>query len=180
MIAFDFSALRADDTKNAGTVGTLGTPSNDAAYSVPSVLKNVGTGGDKPGGDGVLSPVSPVRPQQVGTLKPSNGAVSPPSPLSPAKNTLSEKVEALAANQEGFGQDFHSIGAEGERPAQGLLTITTRAKAKPIRFVLSYEVDGRRATCIDAVSASLAEAVADLRRQHSGRVGCIWCDDKEV
>lgn len=41
-------------------------------------------------------------------------------------------------------------------------------------LVLTFELDAGMATCIDPVSASLADAVADIRRQFPGRVRRVW------
>jgi len=47
-------------------------------------------------------------------------------------------------------------------------------------LVLTFELDAGRATCIDPVSTSLADAVADIRRQFPGRVGRFWRNDHGV
>ena len=62
---------------------------------------------------------------------------------------------------------------------------STRAYARvgpfaPSLLVLTFEIDGRQATCVDPVSASLADAVADLHRQFPGRVGRIWQQGIEI
>lgn len=43
------------------------------------------------------------------------------------------------------------------------------------RLVLTYEVDGRQATCLDPTSARLEAAVADLARLYGPRLGRVWC-----
>lgn len=43
------------------------------------------------------------------------------------------------------------------------------------RFVLTYEVDGRQATCLDPTSPTLEAALADLGRLYGPRLGRVWC-----
>jgi len=59
-------------------------------------------------------------------------------------------------------------------------TLATPTPTTPLPLVLTFEIDGRQATCVDPVSPSLADAVADLRRQFPGRVGRIWQQGREV
>lgn len=53
-------------------------------------------------------------------------------------------------------------------------------EAHPGPLVLTFELDAGMATCIDPVSASLADAVADIRRQFPGRVGRFWQRGQEM
>lgn len=54
------------------------------------------------------------------------------------------------------------------------------APSAPLVMVLTFELDGLQATCRDPVSASLADAVADIRRQFPERVGRVWQHGVEV
>lgn len=47
-------------------------------------------------------------------------------------------------------------------------------------FVLTFEMNGFRVTCIDPVSETLEEAISSVRKRFSGRVGRIWRNDLEV
>ena len=53
-------------------------------------------------------------------------------------------------------------------------TIATPLPSMPLPLVLTFEIDGRYATCIDRLNASLEDAVIDLQRQFSGRLGSVW------
>lgn len=61
-----------------------------------------------------------------------------------------------------------------------LVTTETVAAERAGPLVLTFELDDGLATCIDPVSASLADAVADIRQQFPGRVGRFWQKDVEV
>lgn len=52
------------------------------------------------------------------------------------------------------------------------------AKATP--YVLTFELDGARVICIDALSTTLEQSIAELRQRFHGRVGRIWQQDLEV
>lgn len=143
----NFALLRANHEKTAGTMGTTGTPCIGAASGVPKVSADLGTTGDSPPRPSAFVPSVPKCPQRPGTLKPSNGGLSPVSPLSPARNGEFAPLAILAAND----------------------------PAPAARFVLTYEVDGRQATCVDPISPTMGAAVADLGRLYGLRLGRVWC-----
>ncbi len=86
------------------------------------------------------------------------GAMTP-TMLTDIRQHKPELLALLAAN------DDPKVAARVEHPGPLLLT---------------FELDAGRVTCIDPVSSSLAEAVADIRRQFPGRVGRFWRRDVEV
>jgi hypothetical protein len=53
-------------------------------------------------------------------------------------------------------------------------TIATPPPRMSLPLILTFEIDGRYATCIDRLNASLEDAVIDLQRQFSGRLGNVW------
>lgn len=167
--------LSSSEQKTLGTRGTLGTTSNDAAFSVPKGLNILGTDGNTDYGGAILFPMFPNAKPILGTLKPSNGAVFPDVPNVPKQKATICFKSLLAANDE--------RPQGGELLANRLNDPRTRARqaivTRPL-IVLTYEIDGRCATCIDSVSASLEEAVGDLRDQYRGRVGRIWCKNIEI
>lgn len=92
------------------------------------------------------------------------GAVTPATMAAMWRHKL-ELLALLAANDCG-GQDSKVL-----------------ARVESVRtgpLVLTFELDGGQATCIDPVSATMADAVADIRRQFPDRVGRIWNHSKEV
>ncbi|MCC2636869.1 MAG: TubC N-terminal docking domain [Moraxellaceae bacterium] len=54
-------------------------------------------------------------------------------------------------------------------------TVAANDPAQTLRFVLTYEVEGRQATCLDPVSPTLEVAIADLGRLYGPRLGRVWC-----
>lgn len=60
----------------------------------------------------------------------------------------------------------------------GNLSRPPSAKVTP--FVVTFELDGSRVTCIDPISVTLEESVASLRRRFNGRVGRMWQLDVEI
>lgn len=143
----NFALLRANTDKAPGTLGTVGTPTVSARSAVPKVSPGTVALGDSQPAPSEVVPRVPARPSDLGTLEARNGAASPVSPVSPAKS------EGLATTGPEAAND----------PAPGS------------RFVLTYEVDGRQATCLDPTSASLEAAVADLARLYGPRLGRVWC-----
>lgn len=61
-----------------------------------------------------------------------------------------------------------------------LLAGNTDAHTKATPFVLTFELDGGRVTCIDALSTTLEQSIAELRQRFHGRVGRIWQQNIEV
>lgn len=109
--------------------------------------------------------------QEAGQLryKAPSGAMTPDL-LSSLRAHKADLIGLLAANDCETKANFGS---------------NTRARARdapfaPSLLVLTFEIDGRQATCVDSVSASLADAVADLHRQFPERVGRIWQQGKEI
>lgn len=109
--------------------------------------------------------------QESGQLryKAPSGAMTPDL-LSSLRAHKVELIGLLAAND----CNAKASGATSSR------TLATPTLTTPLVLVLTFEIDGRQATCRDPVSASLAEAVADLRRQFPERVGRIWQQGIEV
>lgn len=109
--------------------------------------------------------------QEAGQLryKAPSGAMTPDL-LSSLRAHKVGLIGLLAAN------DCETKASSGtDTRTRARLTPTT-----PLPLVLTFEIDGRQATCVDPVSASLADAVADLRRQFPERVGRIWQQGREV
>lgn len=96
--------------------------------------------------------------------------------LSAIRQHKAELVGLLAIN------DDRPQGSESKQfdlPSLLLVRVTQAIASRPL-IALTYEMDGKHATCVDPVFASLDDAVADLRGQHGGRVGRIWCKGEEV
>lgn len=109
--------------------------------------------------------------QEAGQLryKAPSGAMTPDL-LSSLRAHKVGLIDLLAANDCDTKAGFGTCTRTHARPAP----------ATPLVLVLTFEIDGRQATCRDPVSASLADAVADLRRQFPERVGRIWEQGIEV
>lgn len=61
-----------------------------------------------------------------------------------------------------------------------LLAGNNRHRTKSTPFVVTFELDGSRVTCIDPISETLEESVASLHRRFNGRVGRMWQLDVEI
>lgn len=150
----NFSQLSEPLQKPRGQVGTRGH-SVLARVSVSPIVSPVqAESGDKPGtafsSTFDLSPLVPIAPAEVGTLKPSIGAVSPMSPLVPIKN-----------GRNGFDG---GILAANRTPADERLekVIAKLASAPDLRYAMETHLDAD----LDAVILSLAirgKAACELR-----------------
>ena len=98
--------------------------------------------------------------------------------LATSPRTLARREEGFTAIREQAREDFLAITSREEK-AFSLRIAHAPARAIGL-LVLTFEIDGRQATCVDPVSASLADAMADLRRQFPERVGRIWQQGIEV
>lgn len=83
-----------------------------------------------------------------------------------------ELLVLLAAND-------HKIATRSEPNFRSSTRARARQRAQilpsqSLPLVLTFELDDGLATCIDPVSSSLADAVADIQRQFPGRVGRLW------
>ena len=109
--------------------------------------------------------------QEAGQLryKAPSGAMTPDL-LSSLRAHKTELIGLLAANDCDTKASYDS----------STRTHARLAPTTPLVLVLTFELDGKQATCRDPVSTSLAEAVADLRRQFPERVGRIWQQGIEV
>ena len=56
----------------------------------------------------------------------------------------------------------------------------SRPSAKVTPFVVTFELDGSRVTCIDRRSTTLEESVKELQLRFQGRVGRLWRQDVEI
>lgn len=93
------------------------------------------------------------------------GVVTPET-MAALKQHKSELMALLAANDCGEFRDMYAYARARETHSGPL--------------VLTFELDAGQATCIDPVSVSLADAVADIKRQFPGRVGRFWQRGQEV
>jgi len=50
----------------------------------------------------------------------------------------------------------------------------------PLVFILTYEVDGKQATCRDPLSVNLAEALTAMHAMYGLRLGRVWYQGKLV
>lgn len=198
----NLSLLREDHHFAAGTTGTAGRASNDAALTVPAGAEN---SRDKPGQGQKATHSCPVIPpdDQPG---PSVDAVSglmrmtlvPAVPAASRHNRDSQTqqrrgfpvVPAVPVEKSNVGVFSVPVGVVGVLAANDCnakassetssRTLATPTPTMPMVLVLTFELDGKQATCRDPVSTSLAEAVADLRGQFPERVGRIWQQGIEV
>ena len=141
--------------------------SNHAALSVPAVA---GISRDEPGQDH-LKPVP--TPADMASVP----AVPAASRLSRDSETQQRRglpvVPAVPARKSNVGAISVPVGIAGVLAANDDPKVAARVE-HPGPLVLTFELDAGRATCIDPVSTSLADAVADIRRQFPGRVGRFW------
>lgn len=173
----NLALLRATHEKPAGATGAAGAPSNDAALTAPLLAKvSRGTAGQESCQHQSIAtaPAAPELPRiwrGAETQQPRGAPAAPAAPdtkrqLATIAHTKPELVALLAANDP-IAQPFPHASR-------------TPAREISRHIVLTFELDGRHATCIDPVSASLAEAATDLHWQFPCRVGRIWRNDEEV
>lgn len=125
-----------------------------------------GTNGDTSNGAGLLVPALQETSGDWRGLKITSPRLSPLSPrlvesLKPSNGGESPLVPAVPATKTQFSKN-QPIGA----------------KSTP--FVVTFELDGCRVTCIDPISETLEESIAELHRRFYGRVGRMWQLDIEL
>lgn len=113
--------------------------------------------------------------QEAGQLRyRAPAGVMTPSLLASVRQHKPELLALLAAND---GDVEGSFGSSTRTRARQQVQILP---SQSLPLVLTFELDGKHATCIDPVSASLADAVVDIRRQFPGRAGRFWHKRQEL
>lgn len=206
----NLSHLRGGHSFPAGAAGIAGATSNGGALSAPvgdeisrgkpgqsniAPLLPPGSTGNLASGLNLKSepaPAAPAVPRLVQFPETQQRRSAPAAPVAPAQKSNVRTISApagvtglLAANDSGLPATLRAPmrACESGSDDQGLSQRIAQVCAREIRagpLVLTFEVDSGLATCIDPVSASLAEAVADIRRQFPGRVGRVWRNGQEL
>ncbi len=151
---FNFDSLRLTPDKSVGLVGTVGSASNDKSLARPTSDFNCGALWGVDLLKQAKPQCSPHRPHIENSLKFSNDGLSPQAPQAP------QQKAKLAPEQMSHSEPT--------------------AVPKAMHIVLTFELDGGRVTCLDALSTTLEQSIAELRQRFHGRVGRIWQQNIEV